>query len=228
MEPSIQANAGNVRGANDATSGGHAREWWEQYVPLLIPLLLVTFYVVYIWPAYGDLWPLFITWMVLVTVVFWFVSAKVHKVLNLPEYRILHNTPDGEPIVIPKRRLVGPMVWASAFLVMFTALQGIVYTMSRSYDLTGIFMFVTLLAALVFTIIFVLLWPRLAPGLEQRFDTYFVFWMALLVLAVVLVGAAFTDYALTSQVSGPPATWADLLRLTQREAEKIDKGAMLS
>jgi hypothetical protein len=228
MEPSIQAGTGSIQGANDAPADSDAREWWERYLPLLIPLLLVSMYVVYIWPSYIDLWPLLITWMVLVAAVFWFVAVRVDRVLKSPEYRSVTLRPTGKPETIQKRRFVWVMIRAALAMVAFAAGQGAVYIVTRNYESTGWYMFLPLIAALVFVILFLLVWPGRAPGLERWLDSYPGFWVTVLVMAVVLIGSAAATWRLPVQgIEGPPASWADLLRFAQHEAERIDGNAVV-
>jgi hypothetical protein len=228
MDPSIQAEVGSIRGANDAAADSHAREWWERYLLLLIPLLLVSFYVVYIWPSYIDLWPLFITWMVLVGAVFWFVAVRVDKVLKSPEYRLVTLKPDGNPVTTQNRRFAGAMIKAAAIMAGYAAINSFVYVVTRNYESTGWFIFLPLIASLVFLLLFLLVWPGRAPGLEGWLDTYPGFWLTVLVIAVVLLGSAAATWRLPTQiVQGPPASWPDLLRFAQREAENKDGNAVL-
>jgi hypothetical protein len=228
MEPSIQAEVGSIRGANDAPADGHARGWWERYLLLLIPLLLITMYLVYIWPSYLDLSPIFLAWMVLVGATFLYVSVQVEDVLKTSEYRTLALKPDGTPVTLRKRRFASSMIKAATVMALYALVQGIAYRVTGNYESTGWYIFLPLIAALVFVTLFVLMWPGRASQLEAWMDTYSGFWVTVLVIVAVLLGSAAATWQIPAQaVQGPPASWSELLQFAQREAENVDKGAVL-
>jgi hypothetical protein len=228
MEPSIQAEAGSIHGANDAPADGHAREWWERYIPLLIPLLLVTIYLAYIWPSYPDLMPVFLAWMVLVTAALWFVALRVIKLLKSPEYKSRALNPNVRPLRLSKRHLASSMISMGANMALLATLWGPLSWIFKGSTATNNLILFFSLASLVFTALFVILWAGTSPDAEWRLRGYPAFVAIMAAITLIATAAAFAGLELAEQVNnGPPATWPDLLRFAQHEAEKIDKGAVL-
>ena len=228
MEPSIQAGTSSIRGRNDTPADRHAPERWERYLPLLIPLLLVSMYMVYIWPLYVELSPLFVMWLILATAALLFAAVRVVSVLRSPTYRSVALDPKGKRATVQKRRFVGVMISAATIAAGYAAIQGITYASTREYEPTGWYTFVLVTASFVFLILFLLLWPGRAAALERLLDTYPGFWLTVLVIAAVLVGSAYATVLKPAQaVEGPPASWADLLGFAHREAAKVDSSAVL-
>jgi hypothetical protein len=185
-------------------------------------------YLVYIWPSYLNLSPIFLAWMVLVGAAFWYVAVQVGNVLKTPEYRTVTLKPDGTPTTLQKRRFANSMIKAAMVMALYAMVQGIVYVITGNYESTGWYIFLPLFAALVFVTLFVVVWPGRAWRLEAWLDTYPGFWVTVLVIAVVLLGSAAATWQIPAQaVQGPPASWSELLQFAQREAKKVDKDAVL-
>ncbi|MEO6458507.1 MAG: hypothetical protein ABIO92_09605, partial [Chloroflexia bacterium] len=82
----LQTEANILNSGHVTKINGYIREWWERYVLLLIPLLLITIVMAYAWPSYPDLTLFFWIWLILVNVVLWYVSFRVESQVKAGHY----------------------------------------------------------------------------------------------------------------------------------------------
>jgi hypothetical protein len=196
-------------GSDNPLAQEREREWWEPFTPLLIILLLLAIVLALYWQSYPDLVPLFAGLMILISAALWFVSWRVGNILKSSKYTVVQFKPNGTPVTKRKRRFVAHLIQVSATMTLLAAVDMLMYAIFESdFESGSRFLLSYVLISLIFTTIFVLIWPGRASSLERLLDTYRGFWIIILI-TLVIVGGVFYFVAFrvpTQLAQGPPAS----------------------
>lgn len=196
---------------------GEARsiEWWERRLFLLPLLILLSAIGQFVGPMLPDLYPGVVLAHLCALSFAWYVYWRISKVLPRTD-----TTSSGRP-----RRTIPGLIVVPSFL-LFQATPYLLFQQLYTLKDTS---FAHTVVALVTSIPITLIWPSKVAAYERftakrRNFALIIFSMLLTFFAIY----AATLFGMPQLLKGSPAPWPTLLAFAQREAQKVDKAAVLT